>query len=43
MFKDTLRNNICLYSDCTEEELNEALRQSGLVQVVEKLQMDLIQ
>ncbi|ABY94591.1 MULTISPECIES: ABC transporter ATP-binding protein [Thermoanaerobacter] len=37
MFKDTLRNNICLYSDCTEEELNEALRQSGLVQVVEKL------
>ncbi|WP_028992060.1 ABC transporter ATP-binding protein [Thermoanaerobacter thermocopriae] len=37
MFGDTLKNNICLYSECSEEELNEALRQSGLIQVVEKL------
>ncbi|EMT39723.1 ABC-type multidrug transport system, ATPase and permease components [Thermoanaerobacter thermohydrosulfuricus WC1] len=37
MFSDTLKNNICLYSECGEEELIEALRQSGLVQVVEKL------
>lgn len=37
MFSDTLKNNICLYSECGEEELSEALRQSGLVQVVEKL------
>ncbi|AAM25492.1 ATP-binding cassette subfamily C protein [Caldanaerobacter subterraneus subsp. tengcongensis MB4] len=37
MFGDTLKNNICLYSECSEEELNEALKQSGLIQVVEKL------
>jgi len=37
MFSDTLKNNICLYSECGDEELNEALKQSGLVQVVEKL------
>ncbi|SHF08368.1 ATP-binding cassette, subfamily C [Thermoanaerobacter uzonensis DSM 18761] len=37
MFSDTLKNNICLYSECSEEEINEALRQSGLVHVVEKL------
>ncbi|MGH2331726.1 ABC transporter ATP-binding protein [Thermoanaerobacter mathranii] len=37
MFSDTLKNNICLYSECSEEEINEALRQSGLIQVVEKL------
>lgn len=37
MFNDTLKNNICLYSECSEEELNEALKKSGLVQTVEKL------
>ncbi len=36
MFKDTLKNNICLYNKCTDEQLNKALKQSGLIQTVEK-------
>lgn len=34
MFRDTLKNNICLYNDCTEEQLNKALKQSGLTKTV---------
>lgn len=34
MFKDTLKNNICLYSDCTEEQLNKAVKQSGLIKTI---------
>ncbi|HSH36132.1 ABC transporter ATP-binding protein, partial [Schnuerera sp.] len=37
MFKDTLRNNICLYNECIEEKLNKVLKQSGIIQIVKKL------
>ncbi|WP_350344336.1 ABC transporter ATP-binding protein [Proteinivorax tanatarense] len=34
MFKDTLKNNICLYNECTDEELSKAIRQSGLAKTI---------
>lgn len=37
IFEDTLRNNITLYKEYTEEEIQEALQAAGLTNFVEKL------
>ncbi|MBO1264787.1 ABC transporter ATP-binding protein [Proteiniclasticum sp. SCR006] len=37
MFDDTLRNNLTLYRDITEEKLTRAIREAGLGMFVEKL------
>ncbi|MDA3731126.1 ABC transporter ATP-binding protein [Niameybacter massiliensis] len=37
IFEDTLRNNITLYKDYTEEEIEEAIRKSGLSDFVKGL------
>lgn len=38
LFEDTLRNNITLYKDYSEEEINLAIQRSGLMDFVEGLQ-----
>ncbi|SES81778.1 ABC transporter ATP-binding protein, partial [Anaerobranca gottschalkii] len=37
LFEDTLRNNLTLYKDYSDEEINLAIRRSGLTQFVEEL------
>ena len=37
IFEDTVRNNITLYKDYSEEEINEAIRAAGLEDFVSKL------
>ena len=37
VFEDTLRNNITLYTECSEERVMEAVKQAGLSELVEKL------
>ncbi|NMR96349.1 ABC transporter ATP-binding protein, partial [Vibrio parahaemolyticus] len=34
MFKDTIKNNICLYNDFSEEKFNKVIKQSGLLKTI---------
>lgn len=35
MFKETLKNNICLFNDFTDEKLNQAVNQAGLTKTIQ--------
>lgn len=37
LFEDTLKNNITLYKDCSEEEINTAIERAGLRRFVDSL------
>lgn len=37
LFEDTIRNNLSLYNDYTDEAINRAVREAGLSEYVEKL------
>lgn len=37
LFEDTVRNNITLYKECTEEQIQKAIKASGLTEFVEGL------
>lgn len=37
LFEDTVKNNICLYKDYTDNEIEEAIRKAGLLDFIEGL------
>lgn len=41
LFNDSIKNNICLYGEFTENELNEAMKKSGLLDVISRSQFNL--
>lgn len=42
LFNDTIRNNICLYKDVSEEEIEAACRDSGLDDFLKEVSLDYI-
>nr|WP_313075857.1 hypothetical protein [Lacrimispora sp.] len=42
LFNDTIRNNICLYKDVSEEDIEVACRDSGLDDFLKEVSLDYI-